>query len=54
MRGPREVKSPAMIRAEHVQLSLGTESPSVLKLMVRSHVHSSFCVVSTFLKQFLT
>ncbi|KAM7517427.1 hypothetical protein LguiB_016389 [Lonicera macranthoides] len=34
MRGrPREVKSPAMIRAEHNQLTLGTESASILKLI---------------------
>ncbi|KAM7510381.1 hypothetical protein LguiB_009256 [Lonicera macranthoides] len=40
--GPRQVKSPAMLQAEDVRSSLGTESPSFLKLVVPSHVEGSF------------
>ncbi|KZV41509.1 hypothetical protein F511_22061 [Dorcoceras hygrometricum] len=35
-------KSPTMIRAEEVQLSLGGDHPSFLKVLVRSHVGSCF------------
>ncbi|XP_073293896.1 B3 domain-containing protein Os01g0234100-like isoform X2 [Primulina huaijiensis] len=35
-------KSPTMIRAEEVQLSLGNDQPSFLKVLVRSHVGSCF------------
>lgn len=36
------LKSPTVIRAEEVQLSLGNEQPSFLKILVRSHVGSCF------------
>ncbi|CAA2955690.1 B3 domain-containing Os01g0234100-like [Olea europaea subsp. europaea] len=39
---PVQVKSPTMIRAEEVQLSLGNEHPNFLKTLVRSHVASCF------------
>ncbi|XP_059644254.1 B3 domain-containing protein Os01g0234100-like isoform X2 [Cornus florida] len=42
LNSPGEVKSSAMIRAEEVQSSLGTEFPSFVKVMVRSHVSSCF------------
>ncbi|XP_073124343.1 B3 domain-containing protein Os01g0234100-like isoform X2 [Henckelia pumila] len=35
-------KSPTMIRAEEVQLSLGNDQPSFSKVLVRSHVGSCF------------
>ncbi|CAN1190874.1 B3 domain-containing protein Os05g0481400 [Linum perenne] len=39
---PKEVKSPAMIRAEEVQANLDPDFPSFLKYLVRSHVGSCF------------
>ncbi|XP_075514906.1 B3 domain-containing protein Os01g0234100-like isoform X1 [Primulina tabacum] len=36
------LKSPPMIRAEEVQLNLGNDRPSFLKVLVRSHVGSCF------------
>ncbi|CAK9166486.1 unnamed protein product [Ilex paraguariensis] len=39
---PSQVKLPTVIRAEEVQTSLGTEFPSFVKLLVRSHVASCF------------
>lgn len=39
---PDQAKSPVMVRAEEVRLSLGSESPSFLKLLVRSHVNTGF------------
>ncbi|XAR73979.1 hypothetical protein NMG60_11008123 [Bertholletia excelsa] len=42
LHSPIQVKTPAMIRAEEVQLSLGSEFPSFTKLLVRSHVGSCF------------
>ncbi|CAI0553582.1 unnamed protein product [Linum tenue] len=39
---PKEVKSPAMIRAEEIQSNLEPEFPSFLKALVRSHVGSCF------------
>ncbi|KAM7263869.1 hypothetical protein ACFE04_001552 [Oxalis oulophora] len=39
---PVEAKSPAMIRAEEVQLNLEPELPSFAKSLVRSHVGSCF------------
>ncbi|KAG5548536.1 hypothetical protein RHGRI_014029 [Rhododendron griersonianum] len=39
---PVEVKTPAMIRAEEIQSSLGCEFPSFVKPLVRSHVSSCF------------
>lgn len=45
---PAQVKSPTVIRAEEIQLSLGSEFPSFVKLLVRSHVSSCFWMVSAF------
>ncbi|KAM7520491.1 hypothetical protein LguiB_019453 [Lonicera macranthoides] len=42
LNSPGQVKSPAMVRAEEVRLNLGPESPSFLKLLVRSHVVTGF------------
>lgn len=42
---PVEVKTPAMIRAEEIQSSLGCEFPSFVKPLVRSHVSSCFWMV---------
>ncbi|CAL1380662.1 unnamed protein product [Linum trigynum] len=39
---PKEVKSPALIRAEEIQSNLEPEFPSFLKALVRSHVGSCF------------
>ncbi|KAL2241688.1 B3 domain-containing protein Os01g0234100 [Sesamum indicum] len=39
---PVQLKSPTMIRAEEVQLSLGNDHPTFLKALVRSHVASCF------------
>ncbi|KAL0377721.1 UNVERIFIED_CONTAM: hypothetical protein Sradi_3077600 [Sesamum radiatum] len=42
---PVQLKSPTMIRAEEVQLSLGNDHPTFLKALVRSHVASCFWMV---------
>ncbi|CAN1324652.1 B3 domain-containing protein Os05g0481400 [Linum perenne] len=39
---PKEVKSPALIRAEEIQSNLEPAFPSFLKALVRSHVGSCF------------
>lgn len=39
---PAQMKTPTMIQAEAVQASLGSEKPSFLKVLVRSHVGSCF------------
>ncbi|GER30877.1 B3 domain-containing protein [Striga asiatica] len=39
---PAQVKSPTLIRAEEVQMSLSKDHPSFLKVLVRSHVASCF------------
>ncbi|CAA0840948.1 B3 domain-containing protein [Striga hermonthica] len=39
---PAQVKSPTLIRAEEVQMSLSNDHPSFLKVLVRSHVGSCF------------
>ncbi|XP_059645073.1 B3 domain-containing protein Os05g0481400-like [Cornus florida] len=42
LNSPGKVKSSIMIQAEQIQLSLGTEFPSFVKLMVKSHVSTCF------------
>ncbi|KAK6116245.1 hypothetical protein DH2020_050041 [Rehmannia glutinosa] len=37
-----QIKSPTLVRAEEVQMSLGNDQPSFLKVLVRSHVGSCF------------
>lgn len=41
----KSMKSPVMIRADEVQSSLGTEHPSCMKTMVKTHVDFGYWMV---------